>query len=397
MTTRIIEIDDLDRAEKEILSIGSERAGALLMAPKALFRVIKLKAVRSPAANIIKQEMLALGGEAATAYGAINCSIKSSDILIFGTVKQLNLLIGKLKPHVFGLPAIAEQISAALHNYETIPKPIKIRHRTLDFGHRTYIMGILNVTPDSFSDGGKFAEVDRAAAHAKQMIADGADILDIGGESTRPGAQPVSVREELERVLPIIEGLRGISVPLSVDTCKPEVMRAAIAAGVHMVNDINALQDAAALDAVAASGVAVCLMHKQGNPQTMQQQPHYQNVVVEVCDFLRERLATAEAAGIARERIVIDPGFGFGKTLAHNLNLLRHLGNLRELGVPVMAGLSRKSMLGAITGQDVNHRASASIAAALIAVQHGASIVRVHDVRETVDALKIWNAINESE
>ena len=262
---------------------------------------------------------------------------------------------------------------------------------------RPLVMGIVNATPDSFSDGGQHLRRDAAITHAQQLIAEGADILDIGGESTRPGAQPVSVREELERVLPIIEGLRGISVPLSVDTCKPEVMRAAIAAGVHMVNDINALQDAAALDAVAASGVAVCLMHKQGNPQTMQQQPHYQNVVVEVCDFLRERLATAEAAGIARERIVIDPGFGFGKTLAHNLNLLRHLGNLRELGVPVMAGLSRKSMLGAITGQDVNHRASASIAAALIAVQHGASIVRVHDVRETVDALKIWNAINESE
>jgi len=262
---------------------------------------------------------------------------------------------------------------------------------------RPLVMGIINATPDSFSDGGQHLRRDAAITHAQQLIAEGADIIDIGGESTRPGAQPVSVREELERVLPIIEGLRGISVPLSVDTCKPEVMRAAIAAGVHMVNDINALQDAAALDAVAASGVAVCLMHKQGNPQTMQQQPHYQNVVVEVCDFLRERLATAEAAGIARERIVIDPGFGFGKTLAHNLNLLRHLGNLRELGVPVMAGLSRKSMLGAITGQDVNHRASASIAAALIAVQHGASIVRVHDVRETVDALKIWNAINESE
>ena len=262
---------------------------------------------------------------------------------------------------------------------------------------RPLVMGIINATPDSFSDGGQHLRRDAAITHAQQLIAEGADIIDIGGESTRPGAQPVGAQEELDRVLPIIEGLRGVPIPLSVDTCKPEVMRAAINAGVQMINDINALQDAAALDAVAASGVAACLMHKQGNPQTMQQQPHYQNVVVEVCDFLRERLATAEAAGIARERIVIDPGFGFGKTLAHNLNLLRHLGNLRELGVPVMAGLSRKSMLGAITGQDVNHRASASIAAALIAVQHGASIVRVHDVRETVDALKIWNAINESE
>jgi len=259
---------------------------------------------------------------------------------------------------------------------------------------RPLVMGIVNATPDSFSDGGQHLRRDAAITHAQQLIAEGADILDIGGESTRPGAQPVSVREELERVLPIIEGLRGISVPLSVDTCKPEVMRAAIAAGALMVNDINALQDAAAMKAVADGNVAVCLMHKQGNPQTMQQQPHYDNVVAEVGAFLRGRIAAAEAAGIGRERIAIDPGFGFGKTLAHNLDLLRGLEELAELGVPILAGLSRKSMLGAITGQDVNHRASASIAAALIAVQHGASIVRVHDVRETVDALKIWNAVN---
>ena len=255
-------------------------------------------------------------------------------------------------------------------------------------------MGIINATPDSFSDGGQHLRRDAAIVHAQQLIAEGADILDIGGESTRPGAQPVGLQEELERVLPIIKGLSGIPVPISIDTCKPEVMRAALAAGASMVNDINALQDAAALQIVAASEAAVCLMHKQGNPQTMQQQPHYQNVMVEVRDFLRERLAAAEAAGIARERIVIDPGFGFGKTLAHNLDLLRHLDRLRELGAPVLAGLSRKSMLGAITGQDVDHRVSASVAAALIAVQRGASIVRVHDVRETVDALKIWSAVN---
>ncbi|MHB0925838.1 MAG: dihydropteroate synthase [Gallionellaceae bacterium] len=262
---------------------------------------------------------------------------------------------------------------------------------------RPLVMGIVNVTPDSFSDGGQHFQHDAALAHAQRLIAEGADIIDIGGESTRPGAQPVGVQEELDRVLPIIEGLRGAPVPVSIDTCKPQVMQAAIAAGVQMVNDINALQDAAAMNAVAAGNVAVCLMHKQGNPQTMQAQPQYQNAVAEVGEFLRERIAAAEAAGIGRERIVIDPGFGFGKTLAHNLDLLRHLGKLRELGVPVLAGLSRKSMLGALTGREAGDRVAASVAAALIAVQHGASIVRVHDVRETVDALKIWNAINESE
>lgn len=256
-------------------------------------------------------------------------------------------------------------------------------------------MGIVNATPDSFSDGGLHLMCDAALAHAQQLIAEGADILDIGGESTRPGAQPVGVQEELDRVLPIIEGLRGAPVPISIDTCKPQVMQAAIAAGAQMVNDIDALQQDAALQAVSASDVAVCLMHKQGEPHTMQLQPHYQDVVDEVCGFLRERIAVAEAAGIVRQRIVIDPGFGFGKTLAHNLALLRELDKLAGLGVPVLAGLSRKSMLGAVTGRDVGERVSASVAAALIAVQRGAAIVRVHDVRETVDALKILNAVNE--
>ena len=255
-------------------------------------------------------------------------------------------------------------------------------------------MGIVNVTPDSFSDGGLHLQRDAALAHAERLIAEGADILDIGGESTRPGAQPVSVDQELERVLPVLEGLRGAPVPLSLDSCKPEVMRAAISVGVHIINDINALQDSDALYAAAGSEVAVCLMHKQGIPQTMQAEPQYEDVVLEVTEFLRLRIAAATAAGIDRARILIDPGFGFGKTLAHNLVLLRELKQFCKLGVPVLAGLSRKSMLGALTGQDAAHRMPASIAAALLAVQQGAAIVRVHDVQETVDALKIWNVIN---
>ena len=259
---------------------------------------------------------------------------------------------------------------------------------------RPLVMGIVNVTPDSFSDGGLHLQRDAALAYAWQLIDEGADILDIGGESTRPGAQPVNAQEEMDRVLPIIEALRGAPVPVSIDTCKPEVMQAAIAAGAQMVNDINALQDSAAMRVIAASQAAVCLMHKQGNPQTMQEQPHYQNVVAEVSAFLRERIAATQAVGISRMRIVIDPGFGFGKTLAHNLALLRELKKLTELGVPILAGLSRKSMLGALTGQEVGQRLPASLAAALSAVERGANIVRVHDVRATVDALKVWNAVN---
>jgi len=259
------------------------------------------------------------------------------------------------------------------------------------------VMGIVNITPDSFSDGGQFASSAAAIAQALRLIEDGADILDIGGESTRPGAASVSAQEELDRVLPVIEGLSGVTVPISIDTWKPQVMRAALAAGASMVNDINALQAAGALEAVASRDAAVCLMHKQGTPQTMQQQPHYRDVVAEVSEFLRGRIAATEAAGIVRDRIVIDPGFGFGKTLAHNLDLLRELGKLSGLGVPVLAGLSRKSMLGTLTGHDVGGRLAASVAAALLAVQRGAAIVRVHDVRETVDALKILNALSESE
>lgn len=263
-------------------------------------------------------------------------------------------------------------------------------HFTLD---RPLVMGIVNVTPDSFSDGGLHAGADVALAHARKLIEDGADILDIGGESTRPGAAPVSEQSELERVLPVIDGLCDCGVPLSVDTWKPGVMRAALAAGASMVNDVNALRAEGALEVLAASDAGVCLMHMQGQPATMQQQPQYGDVVADVAVFLCQRVAAAEQAGIARERMVLDPGFGFGKTLEHNLALLRGLPQLCASGLPLLAGVSRKSMLGALTGRSVDERVAASVAAALLAVQRGACIVRVHDVRETVDALKILSAV----
>ena len=255
-------------------------------------------------------------------------------------------------------------------------------------------MGIVNVTPDSFSDGGRCLALEAAINHARRLIEEGADILDIGGESTRPGAARVSEQEELDRVLPVLEGLHDISIPISIDTYKPGVMQAALAVGASMVNDVNALQSEGALDVLAKTAAAVCLMHKQGVPQNMQQQPHYRDVIAEVSAFLQERIVAAEAAGIARERLVVDPGFGFGKTVEHNLAMLKNMQAFTLLGVHVLAGLSRKSMLGAITGREVGDRMAASVTAALIAVQRGASIVRVHDVRETVEALKIFNAVN---
>jgi dihydropteroate synthase len=255
------------------------------------------------------------------------------------------------------------------------------------------VMGIVNVTPDSFSDGGQFSSTEKAIAHAHHLVAQGADVLDVGGESTRPGATPVPLDEELSRVIPVIEGLAGIGVPLSIDTYKPEVMRAAILAGVDIVNDVCALQEPQALEIVAASDVGVCLMHMQGRPQNMQQDPQYQDVVHEVYDFLKSRLAAAEQVGISKSRITLDPGFGFGKRTAHNLALLEGLSTLQKLGAPLLIGLSRKSVLGQVAGADVNERLYASVAASVIAVMKGANIVRVHDVKATVEALKVASAV----
>jgi len=260
---------------------------------------------------------------------------------------------------------------------------------------RPQVMGIVNVTPDSFSDGGVHDTTDAAVAHALSLVEQGADLLDIGGESTRPGADEVPLEEELRRVVPVIEQLAArVEVPISVDTSKPEVMRAAVQVGAGMINDVYALRRDGALDAAAALGVPVVLMHMQGEPRSMQTAPGYDDVVGEVHRFLAERIFAAEMSGIAKQRIVVDPGFGFGKDTAHNLQLLARLQRFVELGVPVLAGLSRKRSIGQLTGRDVPaERVAGSVAAHLIAAQRGAAIVRVHDVAATVDALKVWNAV----
>ena len=260
---------------------------------------------------------------------------------------------------------------------------------------RVRVMGIVNVTPDSFSDGGAHASVDAAIAHGLRLVDEGADLLDIGGESTRPGAAAVDVEDELRRVIPVIERLsRETTVPISIDTSKPEVMRAAVAAGAGMINDVRALRGEGALEEAAALRVPVVLMHMQGEPRSMQHAPTYDDVVADVHRFLAERMFACEMSGIDRKRIVIDPGFGFGKTRDHNLALLAQLQRFTELGVPVLAGLSRKKTIGEITGRDVPaDRVHGSVAAHLIAAQRGARIVRVHDVAATVDALKVWDAL----
>ena len=260
---------------------------------------------------------------------------------------------------------------------------------------RPLIMGVVNITPDSFSDGGRYLEPGAAIEHARELLEQGADLIDLGAESSRPGVEvKLSAEQELERLMPVLKSLRDAPVPVSIDTTKPEVMRAAIEAGASLVNDISALRSPGALEAVAASNVGVCLMHMQGEPRTMQQAPRYRDVVSEVKAFLVERVAAAETAGIGRERIVIDPGFGFGKTVEHNFELLRHLERFADTGIPVLAGWSRKSTLGVITGRPAGERLAASVAAALLAVQHGARIVRVHDVAATRDALAVLAAMN---
>jgi dihydropteroate synthase len=265
--------------------------------------------------------------------------------------------------------------------------------KTLDLS-QPRVMGILNLTPDSFSDGGRFAARDTALKHAMQMVEDGAAIIDVGGESTRPGAQPVSAEQEMDRVIPLIEALADeISLPISVDTCKAEVMREAVSAGAGMINDVMALRDSGALQAAAQAGVPVCLMHMQGEPRTMQSNPYYDDVVDDVISFLQQRLTACVESGISRQQLIVDPGFGFGKSLSHNLQLLKNLQNFAQLKVPLLVGISRKSMIGALLDErPVEDRLYGSLAAAVIAAIKGSAILRVHDVRATVDALSVVTA-----
>lgn len=262
---------------------------------------------------------------------------------------------------------------------------------------RPHIMGILNVTPDSFSDGGDHVTQERALAKAQQMVAEGATIIDIGGESTRPGAEPVGVQQEIDRILPVIQCIQQqLPVIISVDTSKPEVMQAAIAAGVHLINDVNALQTEGAIAAIAASSVAVCLMHRQGEPRTMQHRPTYTNVVQEVYDFLAQRVNACQTAGIQNNRLVIDPGFGFGKTLEHNLSLVKHLSVFTQMGLPLLVGISRKSMIGRILDKPVHERLYGSLTFAILAAWQGATIIRAHDIAATQEALRIIDAVYQA-
>jgi len=397
---RPLDLSDPRRAEAELARVGADPAGVAKMRDKAGFVVLRASGLKSPAANILKQEMLSVGGDAAVARWVINCAEERSDVVIFGTRKQLRALGRKLRPQPFGLKTLAREIEAAL---EALTRSYELRWRggVLRLGERPHVMGALNVTPDSFSDGGDYLAPEAALERARQMVDEGADILDVGGESTRPGADPVSEGEELRRVLPVVEHLAPrVGVPISVDTVKASVARRVAEAGASIVNDVGGLKLDPAMAATAAeTGCAVVVMHMRGTPRTMQSDTRYADLVGEIFRDLRESVELAEAAGVPRGQVLVDPGIGFGKSAAGNLVLLQRLGEFRALGCPVLVGASRKAFIGRVLGiESPKERLEGSLAAATLAVWNGAHVVRAHDVQATRRAVDLaWAARRATE
>jgi len=381
-------------AEQELRLIHVDSGGIAMMAAKMLTRCVKLTGLQCRQANILKQEMLALGGDAAVARGTVACSIEKTDVILIGTDKQLHALCGKLAPQPFGLPALAAELIQVLTFATQRPRFWRTSQRDLTL-ERPLIMGILNVTPDSFSDGNLFSDPQRAIERALEMVAEGADIIDIGGESTRPGAAPVSTEDELKRVIPVITALAGRSTcPISVDTRKSPVARAAMDAGAAIINDISGLTFDPQMAAVAArTGAGVVLMHSRGTPQSMQQDTDYADLVGEITHSLRQSLALAGEAAIEQERIAVDPGIGFAKTAAQNLEILRRLREFTCIGLPLLAGTSRKSFIGKVLNRETDRRTHGTAATVALAVHSGADILRVHDVREMRDVADMAHAI----
>ncbi|MBE0446555.1 MAG: dihydropteroate synthase [Actinobacteria bacterium] len=364
------------------------------MSPKAIHRLIKIAGVDSRAANIIKQEMLSRGGDAAAPWELYKLDERKVDIILMGTLRQFDELCQKLALQPFGLPRLAEGINKALYNYAKSLPTIEVGRFKLDLSARTHVMGVLNITPDSFSDGGRYFGHTTAVDQARQMVLDGADIIDIGGESARPGAEPVTSEEEINRVVPVIKELAGeLDVPISIDTYKPEVARRALDAGASIINDISGLRDDKMIELAVERCTPVVIMHMQGTPKDMQLKPSYVDVVAEVADWLDGQAEKAATAGLPRDKILIDPGIGFGKNLEHNLELMRRLSEFRSLGYPVVLGTSRKSFIGTVLDLPVEERIEGTLATIIYGVTQGVSIIRVHDVKEAMRASRMTDAI----
>jgi dihydropteroate synthase len=393
---KIIKIEDSAQAAEIFKKIGVDPYGIAAMAQKTICLNVLLADQPCKIANIIKQEMLSVGGDAAVARGSVACSIKKTDILIIGTVKQIMALAKKIEKQPFGLDIIAQDLRQLIENYGRKEYILKTAQREIHLGQKTLIMGILNVTSDSFSDGGLYYSQQKAIDHGLQMIAEGADIIDVGGESTRPGAAAVSTREELKRVIPVICALSlQKNIPLSIDTTKAQVAGEAVAAGAEIVNDVSALQgDRRMAKTVRENGAALILMHMRGKPQNMQKgNLTYNDLMNEIVVHLQKSITRAVAAGIGKDGLVIDPGIGFGKTPEDNYRIINNLAELKALGLPIMVGTSRKSFIGRITGGDPPERIEGTATTVTAAILNGCHIVRVHDVAFMKKVAAVTDAI----
>jgi dihydropteroate synthase len=392
----VVEIKNLEDAAVIFKKIGVDPYGIDAMASKTINVNILLEDQPCKIANIIKQEMLSVGGDAAVARGSVSCSVLVSDILIMGTLKQILALVKKIEKQPFGLNFIAGNIVELLKNISQNEYVVKTFRREIHLGKKTLIMGILNVTPDSFSDGGLFYSQQKAIERGLEMAGEGADIIDIGGESTRPGAKSVSAAIELKRVLPVIENLvKQVKIPISIDTKKAQIARMAVTAGAEIINDISALNsDKDMAMAVRETRAAVILMHMRGKPRNMQKgKLVYDNLMAEITDYLKKSSEKALKAGIEKDCLVIDPGIGFGKTPEDNYKIIKNLSQLKELGLPVMIGTSRKSFIGKVTGGEPNERIEGTAASVAAAIINGCHIVRVHDVAAMKKVAAVTDAI----
>lgn len=393
---KIINIKNGEEAAAVLNKIGVDSYGVGAMASKTMNINILLERQPCKVANILKQEMLSLGGDAAVARGSVACSIPSTDVLIMGTLKQVCALALKIKNQPFGLDIIARNILQIIKNTALDKFVWKMPRRKMTLGGKTLIMGILNVTPDSFSDGGVFSSPEKAIEHALQMEAEGADIIDVGGESTRPGSSSVPVNAELKRVIPVIQGLaKKIKIPLSIDTKKARVAKEAVEAGAEIVNDISALNgDKKMAETIAETGAGVVLMHMRGNPSNMQKGSlAYDNLMGDIADYLKKSIDKALKAGVREDSIAIDPGIGFGKSVADNYTIIRKLDELKAIGRPIMIGTSRKSFIGKITGDEPVLRSGGTAATIAVAIMNGCHIVRVHDVAAMKKVVSVADAI----
>ncbi len=394
-TVRVIEISNLEQSLKELLKIGIGYNSSLKMSEYYDFKVVKISYIDVREINIIRAEALKNGMSAVVSDEILLLNAAKGELLLGGTAFQYEMLIRALGNSLLNCSEIALKIKKIVYNYGIDNFEREIKGKIFNFGEKSFVMGILNITEDSFSDGGKYINADKAIERAIKMVEDGADILDIGAESTRPGAIPVSEEEELERIVPIVEKLsKLVKVPISIDTYKSEVAKYSLRAGADIINDITGLKGESTMAEVVSDNDAyVIIMHMQGTPQTMQSNPEYQDVVSDICLDLKESFSIAEIAGIKKEKVIIDPGIGFGKSTNHNLEIIKRVGEFKIFGAPILIGASRKSMIGNVLNLPVNERVEGSLAVAASSVMNGASIIRVHDVKETKRTLIMIDSI----